>query len=318
MLLGIFVTATASTGLISWTIGTGWGRLVTVVHAVTGLSLLVLAPMKLRGSVRVGLRRKRWTRWLSILMGGLVVAVVILGLLHATGLWHGVGYWSALWTHVVLAALLLPFIIWHIVSRPARARLTDLDRRTLVGGGAVAVTAAVAYTAQELVVSKPRRFTGSHEIASHDPRNMPTVQWLNDKSPSVPASGWDLIIGGQPVALDTLRQRSQSLEADLDCTGGWWSRQTWDAVALDELIDAHDARSLEVTSATGYSRLFPVSDINKLFLAVGYSGLPLRRGHGAPVRLVAPGRRGFWWVKWVNKIELSQRPWWLQSPFPLE
>jgi DMSO/TMAO reductase YedYZ molybdopterin-dependent catalytic subunit len=36
------------------------------------------------------------------------------------------------------------------------------------------------------------------------------------------------------------------------------------------------------------------------------------------VRLVAPGRRGFWWVKWVRRIEVVDEPWWLQSPFPLQ
>ena len=72
-----------------------------------------------------------------------------------------------------------------------------------------------------------------------------------------------------------------------------------------------------MTSATGYSRLFPSGDAGRLYLAVGYDGRPLRRGHGAPVRLVAPGRRGPWWVKWVTSVEPSDRPDWLQLPFPL-
>jgi hypothetical protein len=41
-------------------------------------------------------------------------------------------------------------------------------------------------------------------------------------------------------------------------------------------------------------------------------------GHGAPVRLLAPGRRGPWWVKWVRSVDLVDRPWWLQLPFPLD
>jgi DMSO/TMAO reductase YedYZ molybdopterin-dependent catalytic subunit len=64
--------------------------------------------------------------------------------------------------------------------------------------------------------------------------------------------------------------------------------------------------------------LFPHADAGDLFLAVGYGGVPLGRGHGAPVRLVAPGRRGPWWVKWVTSVQLDERPWWLQTPFPLE
>ncbi|WP_407647156.1 molybdopterin-dependent oxidoreductase [Goekera deserti] len=52
-------------------------------------------------------------------------------------------------------------------------------------------------------------------------------------------------------------------------------------------------------------------------LATDAGDAPLAARHGAPVRLVAPGRRGFWWVKWVTSVELSDRPPWWQSPFPL-
>ena len=318
LLLGVSVTVAAVSGLVSWGVGTGWARWVTVTHALAGLSLLALAPLKLRGSVRTGLKRRRVTRWLSMLLGLLVTATVVLGVLHATGLWHGVGYWSALWTHFLLAALLAPLVIWHIASRPGRPRMADLDRRTLIGGGAAVAAAGIAYGVQQLVVGNNRRFTGSHEIASFNPAEMPTTMWLNDRSPRVPASGWDLAVAGQTVSLEDLQTRAAPIEADLDCTGGWWSRQSWDAVPLAELMPPVDAPTLEVTSLTGYSRLFPARDAANLYLAVGYNGEPLRRGHGAPVRLVAPGRRGFWWVKWVSRIDPIDRPWWLQLPFPLE
>ena len=40
-------------------------------------------------------------------------------------------------------------------------------------------------------------------------------------------------------------------------------------------------------------------------------------GHGFPARLVVPGRRGFWRVKWVVSIEVDRAPWWRRAPFPL-
>ena len=142
--------------------------------------------------------------------------------------------------------------------------------------------------------------------------------WLNDRSPRLPASDWDLTVAGEPVALEALHTRARPIEADLDCTGGWWSRQSWDAVPVAELLPELDAPTLEIRSLTGYSRLFPARDAGSLYLAVGYGGEPLRRGHGAPVRLVAPGRRGFQWVKWVSRVDPVERPWWLQLPFPIE
>jgi len=77
------------------------------------------------------------------------------------------------------------------------------------------------------------------------------------------------------------------------------------------------AASLVVTSATGYRRRLPLADARSLYVATRLGGRPLSAGHGFPARLVAPGRRGFWWVKWVTAIDLDPAPWWRQPPFPL-
>ena len=137
--------------------------------------------------------------------------------------------------------------------------------------------------------------------------------------PGVEAAGGDTQQLGHPchrVPVDDLRARTRPLDAVLDCTGGWYSTQRWDVVAVADLLGDTGDRSFEVRSATGYRRLFPMRDAATTYLAVGYDGRPLRRGHGAPVRLVAPGRRGPWWVKWVVTVEPSARPWWQQLPLP--
>ena len=163
-----------------------------------------------------------------------------------------------------------------------------------------------------------RRATGSYEVGSHDPVLMPTVIWFNDRRPAKTDPGsWELSIEGETVSIATLRARSQPLVATLDCTGGWWSEQSWDAVALSELMTPARRRSIRVESATGYARHFPVDEIDALYLAIGYGGQPLRGGHGAPVRLVVPGRRGPEWIKWVTSVQASDRPAWMQSPLPL-
>ena len=43
-----------------------------------------------------------------------------------------------------------------------------------------------------------------------------------------------------------------------------------------------------------------------MFVATHVGDEPLTHGHGAPARIVAPGRRGFQWVKWIVRIELIE------------
>ena len=71
-------------------------------------------------------------------------------------------------------------------------------------------------------------------------------------------------------------------------------------------------------SVTGYSRRFAPDELGDLLLATSMGGAPLLPVLGAPVRLVAPGRRGFWWVKWVAAVEVGDAPAWWQPPLPLQ
>jgi DMSO/TMAO reductase YedYZ molybdopterin-dependent catalytic subunit len=58
---------------------------------------------------------------------------------------------------------------------------------------------------------------------------------------------------------------------------------------------------------TGYRWSFPLAEARDFLLATHVGGERLSHGHGFPLRLVAPQRRGFQWVKWVTRIELRRR-----------
>ena len=60
----------------------------------------------------------------------------------------------------------------------------------------------------------------------------------------------------------------------------------------------------EVVSVTGHRWTFPLAEFRTMLLATHVGGEPISPGHGAPVRLVAPERRGFQWVKWVDRIAI--------------
>lgn len=324
LLLEVVIVTALLSGLVSWIVPLSSARVPTLVHAVAALLILVVAPLKVRGPVRVGFRRRRRSRWLSVGLGGLVLATIVLGIAHSTGLWFGVGYWSALWTHQLFGLALTPMLLWHVVSRPVRPSTTDLDRRGVVTTGAAGAVALGVIGAQELAVrafglaGETRAGTGSHDTGSFDPAAMPTVQWFDDTIPAATdAETWRLRIADRAIPIEQLWASARPLTARLDCTGGWYANQNWDVVSIGELLpEGIRGRSVRIISRTGYGRLFPLAAIDELFLAVGYDGVPLRPGHGAPVRVVAPGRRGPQWVKWVTEVAVTDRPSWLQLPLP--
>jgi DMSO/TMAO reductase YedYZ molybdopterin-dependent catalytic subunit len=150
---------------------------------------------------------------------------------------------------------------------------------------------------------------------------MPTTTWLNDAVPVIDPERHEVAVrtpGGERIwRIGELADVGDGLRATLDCTSGWYATQDWRGCRLDRLVAGTPGLSVLVRSITGYARRFPLADAPGILLATHAGDAPLDPGHGAPVRLVAPGRRGFWWVKWVASIEVDDVPWWWQPPFPL-
>jgi DMSO/TMAO reductase YedYZ molybdopterin-dependent catalytic subunit len=325
-LLGLLAGAVA-TGLLAYGLGASWGRAAVIAHGALGIAIVLLAPWK-SVIARRGLRRRRPGSWASVAFTVLVGVAILFGILHATGLTVEIGPVSAMQVHVTAAIASLPLAGWHVLARRVRMRRTDLSRRTVLRAGVLLGGAGLAYAAVEglvRVASLPgadRRFTGSFERASFRPEGMPVTQWFNDSVPTVNPSTWRLTVvtprGERTWSHEELSAFGDRVRATIDCTGGWYAQQDWEGVWLSRLIaDPGEARSVHVRSVTGYPRRFPIHDLPRLLLATRAGGRPLDAGHGFPVRIVAPGRRGFWWVKWVERIEVSAVPWWAQWPFPV-
>lgn len=320
--LAVLLPLAALTGGLSFAIGVDWLVDPTTIHAVVALGVALLTPWK-SAIVRRGMARRRPTRWISVALGGLVIITLASGLLHATGLTYRIGPLTVMQVHVGagLTALVLAWL--HYRSHPVRPRRVDLDRRALLRSAGLAGLAAMVWAGWESTVraaglpGAERRFTGSHERGSGNPARMPVTSWLDDRTPRIDGASWTLAMDERSVTLEELQAFPHDrFSAILDCTGGWYSEQEWEGVRLDRLVDPQGAASVVVRSATGYQRRFPTRDLSRVWLAHRLGGAPLSPGHGFPVRLVAPGRRGFWWVKWVVEIETSARPSWLQLPFP--
>ena len=220
--------------------------------------------------------------------------------------------------HVGAAIAAAPLAIWHVIARRVKVPPADLSRRTFMKGSVAVGAAAATYAVSEIMVraaalpGAARRFTGSYEAGSFQPAAMPVSSWMFDAIPVHSPKKWTLRTPGRVWTLDELVAFDDRLTATLDCTGGFYSTQRWSGIRLGNLLERAGplprARHVRLVSETGYRWSFDLADARELLLATRVGGEPLSHDHGAPVRLVAPGRRGFQWVKWIARVELHDEP----------
>ena len=322
VLLGLAFT----TGWIAFFYSTAPSRVSLIVHAVSGYAIVALTPWKAVIAAH-GIRRRRPGWWASLVFTGLVIASVLAGILHSTGLLLSIGPFSPMEIHVGTALAAIPFVAWHVIARRIPMRAVDLSRRSLLRAGTLAASAGLAYGVGEVAVrllslpGSTRRFTGSYEYGSLQPAQLPVTQWLFDSVPSIDPTTWRLTVRAGNAVRDwtyaELLAFDDRVQATLDCTGGFYSTQDWSGVWLSRLLPPGKG-SLRIKSFTGYERRFAIEEAGRLLIATRLGGMPLDAGHGLPVRLVAPDRRGYWWVKWVTAITIDDLPAWWQLLFPIQ
>jgi hypothetical protein len=315
--LAVLVPSALLSGVALFLVGSGPVWLVAVLHGGLGLGFLALVPWK-RVVMRRGLARQRPGRDVSVTLTWVLLATVLSGLAHLVGLTAAALPVTMMQLHVTAGVVATVLTVAHAVQRPVRMRRTDWGRRALLRGGAVTAAAAglgvaAATTGSALDRAGDRQATGSFRVS---PDQAPVTQWFLDTVPEVDVGSSRLTVvtaaGARQLGVTEL-QAGDEVRAVLDCTGGWWADVVWSGTRLSRLVPA--GATVLVTSTTGYARRLPVED--DVLLATTMGGQPLTPGHGAPVRLVVPGRRGYHWVKWVERVEVVDGPWWAQAPLPL-
>jgi len=315
-------------GWVAFFYATAPSRASLIVHAASGYAIVALTPWKSVIAARA-IQRRRPGWWASLLFALLVLLSVLAGILHSTGLLISAGAFTAMEVHVGAALLAIPFAAWHIIARRIPMRAVDLSRRSMLRAGALMAGAGLTYATGEAAVrvfhlpGSERRFTGSYEFGSLEPSQLPATQWMFDSVPMIDPRTWRLMVHTGTVTrqwtYEELLAFDDRVRATLDCTGGFYSTQDWSGVRLSRLITpSHPKGSIHVRSATGYDRRFAIADAGRLLLATRLGGMPLDAGHGFPVRVVAPDRRGYWWVKWVSVIRVDELPVLWQLPFPMQ
>ena len=295
--------------------GAGW---VFAAHGAGGFALAGVLVFKLR-RVRRRLGRPGRAR------AGLLALVLVAATLASGWAWssgaglRGLGY-NLLNLHVVLGMALALGVLGHALLRARRPRRADVaDRRQFLTAAAVAGGSLLAWQVQRPLQralgwrGAERRFTGSYAVADGEGNTFPETSWVADR-PRAIARGYRLAVAGEverELELTAAElDRGDSLRATLDCTGGFYAEREWQGMSLAALLERAGARGghVRVISHTGYRWSFSAAHARRCLLATHVGGEPLSHGHGAPVRLVAPGRRGFQWVKWITRIEVHDGP----------
>ena len=339
LLLGL-LTIQAVTGYFGFTNGRETAAWILQIHGVVAYGLVLLLCLKSTIILDAWRRKRRWTGRRV----GFAVALALLLLTLLSGLlwtFQGpitLGGFSLVSLHIYIAVPLMLLMLWHAwhmrfiwrVPGAAGRRLFLGGLGATLGGLLLWAVAGRAVAAAGLSGAR-RRFTGSYEVGSHSP-DFPVVSWIADRPPPFDAA-WRLRVEGaveRPLSLsyeELAAFGGVELAAALDCTGGWYSTQRWRGVDVGALLARAGVRpaaaSVSFISLTGYARRFPVEEAARALLALGTAGAdgrerPLSHGHGAPARLVLPGRRGVEWVKWLAVIRVNETgPLW-QSPLPLQ
>ncbi len=315
-----------TTGIVSLLSGLPQEWYIFVLHGVAGFWLLLLLWGKLR---RVWPRIIHLRRWDRRTVYGLL-ALLLVTLTLGSGIWWAGGGelyiagFNLLNWHIGLGLVLTAAIAFHMFARAKRLRKRDLvGRRKALHLGALFLGSMVLWPGQQLaerVLNLPgarRRFTGSRESGSYAGNAFPTSSWVADQPHPIDVQAWRLSLGGavtkpRDFSYEELVAAGDELAATLDCTGGFYSTQRWRGIRIGRLLDhtalRTDARYVSFISVTSYHWSLPLEEARTALLATHIGEEPLSHEHGFPLRLVAPGRRGFEWVKWINSIEVLAMP----------
>ncbi len=168
------------------------------------------------------------------------------------------------------------------------------------------------------------------DLAHKNPANLDTrnlditplkdFQTMGTTDNKIDAEKWRLSVSGRvkkPLALTYSQiQALPSTERQvlLICPGFFANHGLWKGFFLKELLDMAEAEknSTQVTFVSqegtyGRNQEFSMEEIlaGKVFLSYAVNGETLPQKHGFPLRVVAEGRYGNSWIKYVSEVKVE-------------
>lgn len=302
------------------------------IHRVAGWALILLIPWKSAIALRSlsrGFNRRLGHNSIIVISVLLTIAtlmILILGLLWTWQIgpyyvWLGTYAYSGIGWHWGIALGLAPFFLIHVWRRWPRPKKVDfLSRRQALKLMGIGVTALASWGVAETLAKSiertgvQRRFTGSREEGSFAGNVHPVTTAPGEGRIKLDPDSWTLRVTGAvttPLALsykDVLDLSTSEVTATLDCTGGWYTVQTWRGISLAELLNQArirpEAIGIVLRGIAEYTAPFTLMQAEEILLATHVGEEILNHVHGFPLRAVVPSRRGWHWVKWMTEVEV--------------
>ena len=302
------------------------------IHRIAAWALILLIPWKgaialrsLSRGARGGIERTLMII-VSVLLTLATVLILMLALLWAWQIgpyyvWIGSYAYSGIGWHWGIALGLAPFFILHVWRRWPRPRKTDFTSRRqalkLMGLGTAAVlgwglTDSLARLGEN--TGAKRRFTGSREEGSFMGNAHPVTTAPGEGRIKLNPDRWQLRVRGAvetPLVLrypEVLALSTTDVTATLDCTGGWYTVQSWRGIPIMALLTRAklnpQAVGVILRGVADYTAPYTLAQAEEILLATHVGDEVLNHVHGFPLRAVVPSRRGWHWVKWLMEIEV--------------
>jgi DMSO/TMAO reductase YedYZ molybdopterin-dependent catalytic subunit len=198
-------------------------------------------------------------------------------------------------------------------DRPARKQ-----RRSLGPLGCAAVLALVAFLAAVAIcIFALARHSAAEQRKERGKQEPLTVTGYEPDKRISDLDAWRLRVWGEvdkelSLTYGELKAMGMSdTDAPLNCVLGFTDYRDWRGVPIADVLERAGPRGTFITvrDDRDFSASLSLDYVNtrKPILAWEANGEPLPREHGWPIRVVAPGKYGYKWVKWVTGIEVHSR-----------
>ena len=206
-------------------------------------------------------------------------------------------------------------------------QLMDSDRALLIAAGTITI-AVIAFI---LAGIPPSTFEGSPaalspvEVRSYQGADLSSVNDFRENSIKGPQhvniSDYRLTVTGLTNKTDYYtygevlgRYPHYTKVVTLHCVEGWDATILWEGILVRDLIRhaGPDSRANTVifTAHDGYTTSFPLDYLmnRDIIMAYRMNNITLPAERGYPFELVAEEKWGYKWIKWIEKIELTDDP----------